>query len=371
MTGSAHCLSLRMGDYPAVSDPHDKPRIGVYYPSAYGLAVAVADGLKANNNTVEELYPDRRWPDDLHAIIIPGPMDRLGPVVNCLQQMTVVPPTAVWYSEQIPDPRLPVPLVSLLASGRWHLDQRLDGSALFDHSLPDRDIRRLAWKGRRLGLLGEMKYLHRQGWLRLIAAFTSSNAHFFQEHQLPAEIIPMGYDRSFGEPLNCERDIDVLFLGSLRDKRRREIFRTLEPRFAAAGIRYVIRDGSSRRGYAFGVERTLLLNRSRIMLNIMRQPWDDAVFRMLLAAPNGCMLLSEPLLDSEPFRHGEHLVTTTLPAMLDSVRYYLEHDGERQRVADCAYQFVTTNLTMKQMVERLLARLGASLGGPNTAERGA
>ena len=152
------------------------------------------------------------------------------------------------------------------------------------------------------------------------------------------------------------------------DARRRRIWRELEPRLAAAGVTVVMRDGSAQRGYSFGLERTVLLNRSKIMLNIMRQPWDDALYRMLLAAPNGCLLLSEPLCDCAPFEVGRHLATSTLPDMVEAVRYYLRHDDERTRIAANAYQFVTTTLTMKQMAARLLARLGIATGSGDAAD---
>jgi hypothetical protein len=102
---------------------------------------------------------------------------------------------------------------------------------------------------------------------------------------VPSAVVPFGYHPSFGEPLGLERDIDVVFLGSLRDRRRSRIVGSLQAELKRRNIGLLIKDGSRERGYAYGDERTRLLNRSRIMLSIMRQPWDDLLFRVCWQLP--------------------------------------------------------------------------------------
>jgi hypothetical protein len=180
----------------------------------------------------------------------------------------------------------------------------------------------------------------------------------------------MGYHPNFGERLSSQsRDIDVVFLGSTRDKRRKALIAELHEQLARRNIHLVIKDGSRQHGHVFGRERTLLLNRAKIMLSIMRQPWDDPVFRMLLAAPNGAMLLSENLLPTSmgPFLPGVHLAMTDLSNMADSIEYYLSHDQERQAIADQAYSFVTGELTMTKMAQRLITAMGYSPYAPLTS----
>ncbi len=63
-------------------------------------------------------------------------------------------------------------------------------------------------------------------------------------------------------------------------------------------------------------ERTELLNRSKLVLNIMRQPWDDPVFRILLASANGATVLSEPVRDGGPFIAGRHFIAAPLDEIM-------------------------------------------------------
>ncbi|MCA9932352.1 MAG: glycosyltransferase family 1 protein [Anaerolineales bacterium] len=208
----------------------------------------------------------------------------------------------------------------------------------------------------RLRALGEMLTLHKQGLLHQIFVFTDTNNRFFQSYKLPSHIVPMGYHPQFGELRHQTRDIDVLFLGSTRDRRRKKILLNLEQVLLAKGIRFVIKDGSPERGYAFGSERTSLLNRSKIMLNIMRQPWDDPVFRLILAAPNGAMCLSETLLPTSMglFQENEHFVMASLSQMVRAIEYYLTHDSLRNQIAMKAHELVTTKLTMTNMAKQII-----------------
>jgi len=170
----------------------------------------------------------------------------------------------------------------------------------------------------------------------------------------------MGYHPQFGEWFGgIERDIDVVFLGSTRDKRRHNIILELNDKLHSKGVNFVIKDGSPERGYVFGQERTLLLNRSKIMLNIMRQPWDDPVFRLLLAAPNGAMLLSEKLLTTSmgPFQPGEHFAMSNLENIVEAIEYYISNNEERSKIARNAFEFVTKELTMRNMARRILMAL--------------
>jgi hypothetical protein len=121
-------------------------------------------------------------------------------------------------------------------------------------------------------LSGEFAWLHSKGFLRLLAVLTPSHRDYFAKLGVPSKVIPYGYHKSFGRPLGLTRDIDVVFLGSLRDRRRSRIVSDLNQKLNKLGIKFVIKDGSRARGYAFGEERTQLLNRAKISLNIMRQP---------------------------------------------------------------------------------------------------
>jgi len=96
------------------------------------------------------------------------------------------------------------------------------------------------------------------------------------------------------------------------------------------------------------------------MLNIMRQPWDDPIFRLLLAAPSGSMLLSEKLLPTSmgPYLPGKHFAMADLPHIVQAVEYYLSNDDDRREIAGQAFEFVTKELTMRNMAQKIIIALG-------------
>ena len=321
-----------------------------------GVCASVMDALRSIGVNAISLPIEEEWPADVETILICGPFAPLSPAIYKIAQITS-PRVILWYTEQTPSPDIPNALLRLGAGCSWcvnwiaeHLAQSAQISSIQNL------VRRIHCLGTRLRLSGEIKWLDEQGYLKLLAVLTPSRQRYFaQKLGVPARVIPYGYDKSFGEPLGLERDIDVVFLGSLRDRRRSRIISDLEQKLDRHRIKFVIKDGSPTRGYAFNEERTQLLNRAKIMLNIMRQPWDDAVFRMLFAAPNGVMVISEPVVDISPFEPGKHFVVTSLEHMVETIQYYLSHSQERESFAQNGYDLVVNQLTMEKMVGVLLS----------------
>lgn len=257
---------------------------------------AIAEGLAANGCHVHMLLPAEIWDfAGCDILLTYGPMQPLQSTISRLKHSLHIPPLVVWFTEQSPWPGWPDSLLRLAAQSRysWQVLLSIPWLARLLNRLPK--ITALLIRGGRLRALGEMLTLHRAGFLRLICVFTATNQDFLQRFSFPTALIPMGWAPPFGCPLSLTRDIDVVFLGSTRDRRRKPIIAKLEKELSARGISFIVKDGSPRRGFVFGQERAMLLNRTKIMLNIMRQPWDDPVFRLLLAAPNGAMVLSETL----------------------------------------------------------------------------
>lgn len=290
-----------------------------------------------------------------------GPMQSLMPLMPAFAEIAhTETPLFVWYTEQVPWPGTPTSIVNTGALLRL-FSERAGYALRTNHSTIARLLSRMLqsraerWRG-----VGEMLELKRSGSLRLIGAFTQTNVRLLGSLGLPLQEIPMGYHPIWGQHHHCERDLDVLFLGSLRDRRRRAILNRLDEKLGRLGVKVVIKDGSRERGYAFGRDREMLLNRSKLTLNIMRQPWDDPVFRLLLAAPNGAMVLSERLLptSSGPFQSGVHFAESGLDEMIDSICDLLAHPQERGRLAEAAQEFVIEHLTMPKMAHSVLKHLG-------------
>ena len=96
------------------------------------------------------------------------------------------------------------------------------------------------------------------------------------------------------------------------------------------------------------------------MLSIMRQPWDDPVFRLLLAAPNGAMMLSETVTRAGwgPFRPGEHFAMADLEQLPEVATHYLTWPDERNRIATSLRQMARTELSMETMARQVLSISG-------------
>lgn len=303
---------------------------------------------------------DEKWPGDLDAYLISGPFYPLSKALGKLVQVCQPrnPNVIIWLTEQQPSPRLPKWLINTIGDA-------LRAACLALESLKQNPraallAGRLDWLyfGTRFRLVSEIRWLQDTGCLKLLAVLTPSHQKFFEEKiGIPAVVVPYGHYKTFGHAMSLERDIDVVFLGSLRDRRRASIVRWLRARFKAMGIRFVVYDGTPGNGLVFGEERTRLLNRTRIHLSIMRQPWDDAVFRMLLATPNGAMVVSEPVVDDTPFLPGNHLAVSEINRIPETVAYYLAHEDERQQIVQNAQDLLYNHMTSRLMAEKILQSL--------------
>jgi hypothetical protein len=172
-------------------------------------------------------------------------------------------------------------------------------------------------------------------------------------------VLPFGYHPDFGRNLNLPRDNDVLFLGTTSDARRKRIFPILEKAFAEKDIRLRIIDGSPKSGTYYADDRTQLLNRTKILLNVVKQPWDNHIFRLLLASANGTMLLSEPVWEKSQwnYRPGVHFVSCELEMMAETARSYLNDETARLAIVNRAHADIVQESGMTQMAGLLLDRL--------------
>ena len=85
------------------------------------------------------------------------------------------------------------------------------------------------------------------GILKKVVAFTTYNADGLSKFGLDTCVIPLGYYKEMGQRLDMNRDIDVLFIGSLQNQRRREIVTRLRKYLTSAGLRVVIMDEETTR----------------------------------------------------------------------------------------------------------------------------
>jgi len=195
-----------------------------------------------------------------------------------------------------------------------------------------------------------IRALHRAGCIDQFFATVQPRVEFLRSRGISADLLPFGYHPDWGGDLAIERDIDVLFLGALV-KRRGVLVHQLQQQLERRGRKLT----AVRR--AFGEARTELLNRTRIMLVLLRTPHDMPAMRLLLGMACGALVVCEKCAGTSEFRSGEHFVMAGLEQLPEVIDYYLTHEDERCRIARQGHEFVTRELTIENMLCRLLDQI--------------
>lgn len=276
----------------------------------------------------------------------------------------------IWYRKTVKR------LVSLPAEGRpclivWHTEPLPMPSAagLPPEALTPREIAKIVLRDRRINDHdSNARYLPRLAGLQIttvLAVATRAYQAYLAQEGVEAEFVPVGYHPGDGRLLGLERDIDVLFLGDYRIRRRRRILRRLK----REGLDVVVVGSHSpRKGY-WGESRTELLNRTKILLNIPRLPGHLPDVRVIVGMANGALVLSEPLHLPDPYEPGVHYVESSVDDMAETVRTYLADDEARRQITEEAYTFITQGLTLEASFSRLLDLAAGRLERARSAQR--
>jgi spore maturation protein CgeB len=97
---------------------------------------------------------------------------------------------------------------------------------------------------------------------------------------------------------------------------------------------------------------------TRVVLNISIK--DDINMRNFEIASSGSFQLTNyiPTID-QVFEDGKHLVTyKTLDEMVEKVKYYLEHEEEREKIALAGYEHFLKHHTYRHRIETILKTIG-------------
>jgi glycosyltransferase involved in cell wall biosynthesis len=198
----------------------------------------------------------------------------------------------------------------------------------------------------------------REGTIDLLFVTSPEKQEYADEEGYQSWLVLWGHHPSSGRLLGLERDVDVLFLGDTRPRRRRKLLK----RLAASGIAVTVM-GSWLPGAKglWGEERVRFLNRTKIIVHLQRYPGKVAAMRFLLAMANGVLVISEPSYRPEPFVDGEHYVSATVDEMPGNIRYYLSHPEERERITRSAYRLVTEELTFHRSLAGMVSVIAETL----------
>jgi hypothetical protein len=326
----------------------------LYEGSNFGgeLDMSFLDGLQAHGCEVTCVERGQPWAAPFDLILGYGPFTvEEGSILPVARQLLDLPPArrpifAWWLTEGVPDARYPDWFVTAASKLRLKADD------LLLHNRPPNQSswRNLALKGHRLRVFGQLKQVKEQGLLDVLAVTSSSRAEYLKQRGLDPIVAPLGYHPTYGEDRHIDRDIDVAFLGNTSAPRRQQLLPKLFNELEELGINVTVET------FLYGDKRTEFLNRSRILLNVLRAPQDFVGQRFLLASANKSLVISEPMLDHKPFVPGQHLVMAPLEKIPQTIHYYLTHEKRRQEITDMAYQFVTSELTTANSVGRILAK---------------
>jgi hypothetical protein len=144
----------------------------------------------------------------------------------------------------------------------------------------------------------------------------------------------------------------VLFLGAMDVPRRR----LLAWRLRRAGVELTA-VGDWKDARYWGDERTKLMNRAVITLNLNRFRGNFPDTRFNLAAANRSLIVSEPVYRPDPYVAGTTHVEAEpgeLPAVIER---WLADDAARERMISAAYETVMTRLRREDSIAALCALL--------------
>lgn len=308
-----------------------------------GLSVNATRYLETLGYRVTRFLYTQRLPGDLDIITINGPFNSLAPLCNQLQALPLEerPAVVLTHTEQFPDFNLPEWLrrgAGRLRSAAERYGYVLNGAGWE----PRVGFLPLLSKGHRFRYYGDLFWMQKAGILSSLIVHSEWTADLLRERGFDVLVPPlMGLSADWGQDLGLERDIPVLWLGKIGSDRRRRLLEQLRADLQARGLDLYMVDGEER-PYVFGEERTHLLNRAKVMVNVLREPWDDNSMRYFLAAANGCLIVTEPTLPHTRLVPGKHLVEAPIPEMADVIVSLLENAPARNRIVKEAVDFMST-----------------------------
>lgn len=276
--------------------------------------------------------------------------------INALRARDLQSPKFVWWlNENIPN--LNRPLQAQLGGFlRLTLDEGVEW-------LPDAFKKKKSWLeslGHRYRIFGSLMWAKKRDLLDLLVVTSGFRKYWLEKFDIAAHHVPMGWGPSdhLGRDLGLDRDIQVLWLGrpsSFRQRRDNILNQVIED---LAGRNISVKVVAGEIGFE---ERSELINRSVILLNLLREEHDFTGHRLLLGAANKSLVISESMVDETPFIDRKTIVFSPVAELAQTIEYYLEHSVEREQIVDAAYRFVHDELSMKSALLEIFRKIDLHL----------
>ncbi len=354
----------------SVREATPKYRIALHHWGAEGsIGESIADELKQLGHEVRRLLVSDPVRTDVDIVFTYAPYGRW---MQIPRQLSRIPekerPFLVhWNTEGLPPPFVPPAILKTIGGIRSWLDEiiqrftantaspavtNLDG--FFKHRML------------RYRYIGDYLQARRLKIPFLLVDISDLYARRYARMDIESINVPFGTSSRWYADLDLPRDIDVLWIGSHGSWRRSRQLERIGRALARHGVRFHMVDGREV-PFVHGDERTVLLNRTKIVLNLMRTPYDDNTLRHFIAMPNRALVVSEPML-----RHNTdllpdvHYVEAPLADLPETIRKYLDDEDLRTEIVERAYAATTGELSMKHMIGRILYAVSKRLSQPST-----
>lgn len=342
---------------PANRAPRDGYRVAIpEWAEDDGIAKMIAFELELMGYQPVLFYFDRNIPDHVDYLLTFGPYDTILPIweKNASASNHRRPVTIHWNTEGMPDLRIPSRLVGALGAVRSKIGRmRYSGSSLDRFLYSVGHLSRIDQSYKRYRYHGDYEYALRKGWLHVLSDTSYIYSQIRSDAGIPTLYAPWGASQRWYEDLRLERDLDVLWMGKRGSQRRGHILENVFKELKSRGLNVYIGDNEID-PFIFGSERTRFLNRAKITLNVTRTWYDDNFSRFTMACSNRSLIVSESLLPHCPeFKENVHYVSAKIEDLADTVVYFLEHEEERQRIVENAYNLMLTDLKFENSLRRM------------------
>ena len=335
-------------------------RVGVVkWNKNNALAVGYIEKIEQLGHQAFAFLYDQKIPENLHVIFVFGPFNSLVPLANQLIAISPEkrPLLALLMTEQFPNPETPEWFRYYFGRIRTKLELAAHRN---NHGGSEswRKRNSLGWltsRAIRYRYYGDLFWLRDQGLLSALATYSDWTAEFLRARGFDPVVPTRGFNPAWSADIKVDRDIPVLWLGKYGSRRRKKLLQQIRVKLKSRGVDMLMVDGVEH-PYVFGDERNLLLKRSKIVLNLVREKWDDNSLRFTLAAHNRALIISEPLLPHSQFIPGEHMVVAPIEKIPEVIVYYLDHEDEREMIAQQAFQLINKHKEIGLGISEILQK---------------
>lgn len=297
-------------------------------------------------------------PESADVVFTWAPWGRLQPITRQLAQISPDrrPAWVHWSTEDPPDLRLPWRLLLTVGQVRAWFDRFNDAEKNEARNLLSLPLAR--WLNTHLykfRYVGEYHYAQQHGYLTVLADISKVYADFFNSNGLKSLYAPWGLIHDGQMNITLEDDIDVLWLGTRRTRRRSKLLDQVREGLLRHGVDLYVVDGIEH-PQVYGEKRNKLVCRAKIMLNLLPTWYDNAlVYRFPVAAANKSMVVSETSLPHNPMlKNKVHFVAVPTDKIVPTILHYLENERGRRQIVEAAYDMITQQLKMDHSVKMIM-----------------